>query len=73
MKTGLSPTGSGRRQSYRVSSSISRMRNTFIEAGQSRFDGLMSHRWTMVLYAKSMGGGSVGPGAGDFNFAIEEA
>ena len=48
------------------------MRNTFIEAGDSKFEDLISSM-DNGLYAKSMGGGSVSPGTGDFNFAIEEA
>ena len=48
------------------------MRNTFIEAGQSKFDDLVTSI-DKGIYAKSMGGGSVSPGTGDFNFAIEEA
>ncbi len=71
MKTGFAPTGSGRRQSYKFPPA-SRMRNTFIEAGESKFEDLISSM-DNGLYAKSMGGGSVSPGTGDFNFAIEEA
>jgi TldD protein len=71
MKTGFEPTGSGRRQSYKFPPA-SRMRNTFIEAGDSKFEDLITSM-DNGLYAKSMGGGSVSPGTGDFNFAIEEA
>ena len=71
LKTGYKTTGSGRRQSYKFPPA-SRMRNTFIEAGQSKFDDLITSI-DKGIYAKSMGGGSVSPGTGDFNFAIEEA
>ena len=71
MKTGYEATGSARRQSYKFPPA-SRMRNTFIEAGESKFEDLISSI-DKGLYAKSMGGGSVSPGTGDFNFAIEEA
>jgi TldD protein len=71
LKTGYERTGSARRQSYKFPPA-SRMRNTFIEPGPYQLDDLI----TSVpngLYAKVMGGGSVTPGTGDFNFAVEEA
>ena len=71
LKTGYKPTGSARRQSYKFPPA-SRMRNTYIEAGESKFEDLITSI-DKGIYAKSMGGGSVSPGTGDFNFAIEEA
>ncbi|SME97885.1 TldD/PmbA family protein [Pseudobacteriovorax antillogorgiicola] len=71
VKTGYERTGSGRRQSYKFAPA-SRMRNTYIEAGPHSFDNLIGSV-DRGIYAKVMGGGSVSPGTGDFNFAIEEA
>lgn len=71
LKTGYAPTGSGRRQSYRFAPA-SRMRNTFIEPGPHSRDDLLG-RVDRGLYAKRMGGGSVSPGSGEFNFAVVEA
>lgn len=63
-------TGSGRRQDYTFAPT-SRMRNTFIAAGNDSEEEMLS---TMGdgLYAKSMGGGSVNPITGSFNFAVAE-
>ncbi|MEB3283861.1 MAG: TldD/PmbA family protein [Candidatus Sericytochromatia bacterium] len=70
LKTGYQPTGSGRRQSYRFAPT-SRMRNTFIAPGHDTiYDMIGSIDYG--LYAKKMGGGSVSPGTGDFNFAVLE-
>ncbi len=71
MKTGYQRTGSGRRQSYKFPPA-SRMRNTFIEPGPHSREDLIASVG-QGLYAKVMGGGSVTPGTGDFNFAVEEA
>ncbi|HYX37968.1 MAG TPA: TldD/PmbA family protein [Oligoflexus sp.] len=71
MKTGHARTGSGRRQSYKFAPA-SRMRNTYIEAGPHRLEAMLS-TVKEGLFAKVMGGGSVTPGTGDFNFAVEEA
>lgn len=70
-KTGYARTGSGRRQSYKFAPA-SRMRNTYIEAGQHSLEAMIGSVKD-GLYAKVMGGGSVSPGTGDFNFAVEEA
>ncbi len=69
-KMGMAPTGSGRRQGY-MYAPTSRMRNTFIAPGT---DGEAEMIATMGdgLYAKSMGGGSVDPSTGKFNFAVNE-
>ncbi len=71
IKTGYKCSGSGRRQSYKFAPA-SRMSNTFIEPGDYSFDELINSV-DYGIYAKVMGGGSVTPGTGDFNFAIEEA
>ncbi|MCW8330230.1 TldD/PmbA family protein [Photobacterium sp. SDRW27] len=71
LKTGYAPTGSGRRESYKYAPT-SRMRNTFIEPGDSSLDEMISSV-ERGIYAKKMGGGSVQPGTGEFNFAVQEA
>ncbi len=64
-------TGSGRRQDYTYAPT-SRMTNTFICAGNDDNEEMIR---TMGdgLYARKMGGGSVNPVTGEFNFAVNEA
>ena len=64
-------TGSGRRQDYSYAPT-SRMRNTYIAAGNDD-DAEMIATMGDGLYAKSMGGGSVNPATGEFNFSVREA
>ncbi|MCL2407232.1 MAG: TldD/PmbA family protein, partial [Defluviitaleaceae bacterium] len=64
-------TGSGRRESYRFAPT-SRMSNTYIAAGNDTFDGMVGSI-DNGIYCKKMGGGSVTPGTGEFNFAVLEA
>lgn len=66
----MPPTGSGRRESYRYAPT-SRMRNTYIAAGDSDESEMIATAGD-GLYAVSMGGGSVNPATGMFNFAVEE-
>lgn len=70
MKTGYAATGSGRRQSYKFPPA-SRMRNTFIESGDDHLDDMIASV-DYGIYAKKMGGGSVQPGTGEFNFSVQE-
>ena len=70
IKTGHARTGSGRRQSYRFAPA-SRMRNTFIDNGASTLDDMLQSAGN-GLYCVSMGGGSVNPGTGEFNFSVNE-
>lgn len=70
LKMGLESTGSGRRQSYRFAPA-SRMRNTFIDNGMSSLEEMLS-TVEHGIYAAKMGGGSVQPGTGDFNFSVNE-
>ena len=70
IKTGHPRTGSARRQSYKFAPA-SRMRNTFIEAGPHKLEQLIASM-PEGLYAKAMGGGSVNPGTGEFNFSVQE-
>lgn len=64
-------TGSGRRQSYQYEPT-SRMSNTYIAAGKYTPEEIISSV-KLGLYAKSLGGGSVNPATGDFNFSCDEA
>lgn len=68
MKHGI--TGSGRRQDYRYEST-SRMNNTYLEKGSDKFEDMIKDI-KYGLYAYRMGGGSVDPATGDFNFSVEE-
>lgn len=70
LKMGLKPTGSGRRQSYRFAPA-SRMRNTFIDNGTSNLEEMLASV-EYGIYAAKMGGGSVQPGTGNFNFSVGE-
>lgn len=70
-KTGYKPTGSGRRESYKYAPT-SRMRNTYFAAGKDKLEDMIRDV-DYGLYAKDMGGGSVNPGTGDYNFAAREA
>ncbi|PLV59620.1 TldD/PmbA family protein [Brachyspira pilosicoli] len=63
-------TGSARRESYKYAPT-SRMRNTFIDKGNSTFEELISGI-EYGLYAKKIGGGSVDPATTDYNFAVSE-
>ncbi len=67
---GVPVTGSARRESYKYAP-VSRMRNTYIAAGEDNFEDMIGSV-EEGLYAKKMGGGSVNPATGEFNFAVEE-
>lgn len=71
LRMGMPSTGSGRRESYRFAPT-SRMTNTYIAPGNDEFNDMVSSV-EYGLYAKKMGGGSVTPGTGEFNFAVTEA
>jgi len=64
-------TGSGRRESYKYAPT-SRMTNTFIANGKSTLKEMLDTT-EKGLYCKYLGGGSVNPATGDFNFAVLEA
>jgi TldD protein len=70
-QTGFAATGSGRRQNYKFAPA-SRMRNTYIAAGSDRLEDMIRDI-DHGLFAKKMGGGSVSPGTGDYNFGVQEA
>ncbi|MFW5998923.1 MAG: TldD/PmbA family protein, partial [Halanaerobiaceae bacterium] len=66
----MEPTGSGRRQSYKYAPT-SRMTNTYIAAGELSPEDIIANT-DYGLYAKYMGGGSVDPATGEFNFNVRE-
>ena len=63
-------TGNSRRQSYSYEPT-SRMTNTYIDNGPDKNEDIIASI-EYGLYAKSMGGGSVNPLTGAFNFAVSE-
>ena len=69
-RMGMESTSSSRRQTYQFEPT-SRMSNTFILPGESEFEELFEGI-EKGLYAKKMGGGSVNPQTGEFNFAVLE-
>lgn len=69
-RMGMASTGNCRRQSYQFEPT-SRMTNTYIAAGEDRDEDIIASI-EYGLYAKSMGGGSVNPITGQFNFAVRE-
>jgi len=66
----MEPNGSSRRQSYKYAPT-SRMTNTYIAAGNDENKDIIAAT-SEGLYAKKMGGGSVNPITGEFNFAVAE-
>ena len=70
-RMGLPHTASARRQSYAFETT-SRMSNTFIENGPDTNEEIIASIDDGIFCA-SMGGGSVNPFTGDFNFAAREA
>lgn len=64
-------TGSSRRESYKFPPT-SRMRNTYICAGDSSLEEMIGDI-EYGLFAESMGGGSVTPGTGNYNFTVKRA
>ena len=69
-RMGMPPTGSSRRQNYAYAPT-SRMTNTYIAAGTDDEEEMLRSMGE-GLYAKAMGGGSVNPVTGEFNFAVSE-
>jgi len=63
-------TGSSRRESYKYSPT-SRMTNTYIDNGESTFEEIIENT-KFGLFARKMGGGSVNPVTGEFNFTVSE-
>lgn len=69
-QVGMARTGSARRESYKFAP-VSRMRNTYIDRGPHTVEEMIGSV-DFGLYAKKMGGGSVDPATGEFNFAVQE-
>ena len=69
-RMGMPMTGNSRRQSY-LYEPTSRMTNTYIDNGPDKNEDIIASI-DYGLYAKSMGGGSVNPLTGAFNFAVSE-
>ena len=69
-RMGMASTGSSRRQSYDFAPT-SRMTNTFIAPGDDKNEDIIGSI-EYGLFAASMGGGSVNPVTGEFNFAVNE-
>ena len=64
-------TASSRRESYKFQTT-SRMTNTYFLPGTSTFEEIIANT-KYGLFAKEMGGGSVNPATGEFNFAVNVA
>ena len=69
-RMGMPMTGSARRESYAYEAT-SRMTNTFIDNGPDKNEDIIASIEN-GLYCRSMGGGSVNPLTGAFNFAVTE-
>ena len=69
-RMGMASTGNARRQSYAYTPT-SRMTNTYIAPGTDKNEDIISSI-EYGLYAASMGGGSVNPVTGEFNFSVNE-
>ena len=69
-RMGMASTGNARRQSYAYTPT-SRMTNTYIADGNDNNDDIIASI-EYGLFAKEMGGGSVNPTTGEFNFAVNE-
>ena len=69
-RMGLPMTGNGRRQNY-LYEPTSRMTNTFIDNGPDKNEDIIASIEN-GLYCRKMGGGSVNPLTGAFNFAVTE-
>lgn len=69
-RMGMPMTGNSRRESYAYEPT-SRMTNTYIANGPDKNEDIIQSI-EYGLYAKSMGGGSVNPLTGAFNFSVSE-
>lgn len=69
-RMGMEMTGNSRRQGYAFEPT-SRMTNTFIDNGPDKNEDIIASM-EYGLYAKAMGGGSVNPLTGAFNFSVKE-
>ncbi len=69
-RMGMPMTGNARRQDYHFAPT-SRMTNTYIANGEDRNEDIIASM-EYGLYCRKMGGGSVNPLTGAFNFAVTE-
>ena len=69
-KLGLSPTGNGRRESFRHLP-YPRMTNTYFAPGLGSAESLIADT-PRAFYARSLSGGEVNPATGDFVFGVSE-
>ncbi len=69
-RMGMASTGNARRESYSYTPT-SRMTNTYIAAGTDKNEDIIASM-ELGLYCKDMGGGSVNPVTGEFNFSVRE-
>ncbi len=69
-RMGMTSTGNARRQSYAYTPT-SRMTNTYIANGDDNNEDIIKSI-EYGLFAKEMGGGSVNPVTGEFNFSVNE-
>ena len=69
-RMGMPMTGNSRRENYTYEPT-SRMTNTFIANGPDKNEDIIASM-EYGLYAKAMGGGSVNPLTGEFNFSVKE-
>ena len=69
-RMGRASTGNSRRESYAYNPT-SRMTNSYIAPGDDKNEDIIASM-EYGLYAKEMGGGSVNPTTGEFNFAVNE-
>ncbi len=69
-RMGMPMTGSARRQGYTYEAT-SRMTNTYIDNGPDKNEDIIASMEN-GLYCRKMGGGSVNPLTGAFNFAVTE-
>ena len=67
-KTSYQMTGSSRRENYKYPPT-SRMRNTYIAAGDFSLEEMIKDI-DYGLFAENLSGGSVAPGTGNYNFAV---
>ena len=70
-KTSYKTTGSARRQDYKFPPA-SRMRNTYIAPGDSSIEEMIKDI-DFGLFAEKLGGGSVVPETGNYNFSVTSA
>ena len=70
-RMGMAPNGCARRQNYKFMPT-SRMSNTFIANGHSDLEEMIAAT-DYGLFADSLGGGSVNPASGEFNFSVNRA